>query len=172
MKALQFLFGLVGISCAVLSAQPKNAKSFKLTVSAFSDRGLIPRHFTCDGENVSPPMTWSGEPQGTQSFALTLDDRDAPTGFVHWLLWDIPASVHSLAEGVNAMGTSGTNGFGKRGYGGPCPPSGSHLYAFQVLAIDVPSLNLAAGAKRPDLDRALRKHVLAKVEYDGVYGHN
>jgi Raf kinase inhibitor-like YbhB/YbcL family protein len=101
-----------------------------------------------------------------------VDDRDAPTGFVHWLLWDIPASVHSLAEGADATGTSGTNGFGKRGYSGPCPSSGSHLYAFQLLAIDVPSLNLAAGAKRPDLDRALRKHVLAKVEYDGNYRHN
>ncbi len=168
MKVLLFFFG---ISCAVLCAQSKNAKSFKLTVSVFPDRGSIPRHFACDGENVSPPMTWSGEPQGTQSFALIVDDRDAPMGFIHWLLWDIPASVHALAEGAEA-GTSGLNGFGKRGYGGPCPPAGSHLYAFQLLALDVPSITLAAGAKRPDLDRALRKHVLAKAEYDGAYGHN
>jgi Raf kinase inhibitor-like YbhB/YbcL family protein len=169
MKALSLLFAL-GVCCEILAGQAASRKSFQLTVGGFPDRGSIPRHFTCDAENVSPPVMWSGEPQGTQSFALILDDRDAGN-FVHWLLWDIPASVHSLAEGPSATGIPGLNGFGKRGYGGPCPPRGTHLYTFQLLAVDLPSLHLAAGAGRQKLEDALRKHVLAKAEYDGTYGH-
>jgi Raf kinase inhibitor-like YbhB/YbcL family protein len=117
-------------------------------------------------------LSWSGEPEGTQSFALIVDDPDA-RDFNHWLLWDIPASVHSLAEGAepNGIGVSGTNDFGKTGYGGPCPPQGVHAYSFRLFAPDVPSLEIKARAHRDALDKALRKHVFAKVEYRLKYGH-
>jgi Raf kinase inhibitor-like YbhB/YbcL family protein len=149
----------------------KNGKALHLAIAGFPDRGSMPRRFTCDGENVSPPLTWSGEPEGTRSFALMVEDRDTSTGFVHWILWDIPVSVHSLTEGA-AEGVSGTNDFGKRGYGGPCPPARVHHYAFLLFALDLPSLSVPAGAKRPAVDKAMRKHVLAKVEYEGDYGHD
>ncbi len=131
---------------------------------------MLPPRFTCDGRNISPPLSWSGEPQGTQSFALIVEDADT-RNFSHWLLWDIPASVHSLAESVKEQGISGTNDFPERGYGGPCPPSGIHLYVFRLFALDVPSLNLKAGKRRDALDDAMRKHVLAKAQYQLHSGH-
>jgi Raf kinase inhibitor-like YbhB/YbcL family protein len=153
----------------ILFAQHKN--NMTLSAGGLPDGSSMPRRFTCDGRNISPRLAWSGEPEGTQSFALIVDDPDA-RDFNHWLLWDIPASVHSLDEGAKAEGISGTNGFGDRGYGGPCPPSaGTHRYFFRLFALDVPSLNLKAGKGRDALDSALRKHVLAKVEYHLQYGH-
>jgi Raf kinase inhibitor-like YbhB/YbcL family protein len=132
---------------------------------------MIPRRFACDGAGVSLPLSWSGEPEGTQSFALIMDDPDAQN-FNHWLLWDIPASVHSLAEGAEPNGVSGTNDFGKPSYGAPCPPGGRgpHAYSFRLFALDVPSLELKARAHRDALDKALKKHVLGKVEYRLQYG--
>ena len=136
---------------------------FHLSVGGLPAGASIPPRFTCDGKNVSPPVSWSGEPEGTQSFALIMEDPDA-RNYNHWLLWDIPASVHSIAEGAKPEGISGTNDFGDRAYGGPCPPGGVHAYVFRLFALDVPSLNLKAGQRRDSLDDALRKHVLAKAE--------
>jgi Raf kinase inhibitor-like YbhB/YbcL family protein len=99
-----------------------------------------------------------------------VDDPDA-RDFNHWLLWDIPASVHALAQGAEAAGVSGTNDFGKAGYGGPCPPQGVHVYSFRLFALDVPSLAIKPRAHRDDLDKAMKKHVLAKVEYRLKYSH-
>jgi Raf kinase inhibitor-like YbhB/YbcL family protein len=152
----------------LLFAQHKN--NMTLSAGGLPDGSSMPRQFTCDGKNISPPLAWAGEPEGTQSFALIVDDPDA-RGFNHWLLWDIPASVHSLDEGAKPEGTPGTNGFGDRGYGGPCPPAGTHRYFFRLFALDVPSLNLKAGKGRDALDNAFRKHVLAEVEYHLRYGH-
>ncbi len=148
--------------------------AFRLTSPAFEPLGAIPGRYTCDGEDVSPALEWSGAPAGTKSFALIVDDPDAPAGtWNHWLLWDIPASVNSLPQGFKAgqLGQSGTNDFGKPGYGGPCPPKGHgpHRYFFKLHALDVPSLDLRAGARRADLDRALRKHVLGETQYMGRY---
>jgi hypothetical protein len=154
-------------------AQRRNDKAFHLIVPGLPDRGAIPRLFTCDGRNTSLPLAWSGEPEGTQSFALIVDDPDA-RDFSHWLLWDIPASVHALAEGAQAEGIPGANGFGGRGYGGPCPPQGqgAHIYSFRLFALDVPSLNLKEGKNRDALDQAMKKHVLAKTEYRLLYARN
>jgi Raf kinase inhibitor-like YbhB/YbcL family protein len=151
-------------------AQRETSTAFHLRARGLPDGSSMPRVFTCDGKNISPPPSWSGEPEGTLSFALIMDDPDAHE-FNHWLLWDIPASVHSLEEGAKPEGISGTNGFGDRGYGGPCPPAGTHRYFFRLFALDVPSLNLKAGKNRDALDGALRKHVLAKAEYHLQYGH-
>ncbi|HVW84221.1 MAG TPA: YbhB/YbcL family Raf kinase inhibitor-like protein, partial [Bryobacteraceae bacterium] len=145
-----------------------------LTVSGFPDGGAIPQRFTCDGDDVSPALHWSDAPEGTQSFALIVDDPDAPSGtWTHWILWDIPASVHSISEGDGgSVGISGKNDFGHPDYGGPCPPraKGPHRYYFRLFALNVPSLKLKSGEKRAALEKALRPHVVARAEYHGRYG--
>jgi Raf kinase inhibitor-like YbhB/YbcL family protein len=148
--------------------------AFKLNVAGFVEGAAIPRLNTCDGGDVSPALEWSGEPADTASFTLVMDDPDAPVGtWNHWLLYDIPSPVHSLAQGYKPgqVGVIGTNDFGRLGYGGPCPPKGHgpHRYFFRLYAVGVASLGLKAGAKRPELDRALRGHVLAEAQFMGRY---
>ena len=119
-------------------------------------------------------MRWSGEPAGTKGFALIMEDPDAPAGtWVHWLQYEIPASVHELPEHMRAsqVGLSGTNSFGKPGYGGPCPPRGhgSHRYFFRLYALDLHPLGLNAGVARDQLERAMKGHILGHAEYMGRY---
>ena len=148
--------------------------SFRLTVEGFREGDTIPERHTCEGADVSPVLSWEEAPATAQSFALIVDDPDAPVGtWNHWLLWDIPATVNSLAEGCRPgdVGVDGTSDFGRPGYGGPCPPRGhgQHRYFFKLYAVDVPSLGLPAGAKRAALDAALRDHVLAEAQYMGRF---
>lgn len=148
------------------------AMALKLVIAGFPENAAIPPKYTCDGQNVSPAVEWSGAPPQTKSFALILDDPDAPVGlFTHWLLWNIPASDHSLGEHYHPSGavTTGTNDFGNRGYGGPCPPRGTHRYYFKLYALDVPALEIHGNAKRADVDRALHGHVIEQSEYLGKY---
>ena len=147
---------------------------FRLNTSAFAEGGDIPRLHTCDGADLSPTLEWTGEPSGTQSFTLIMDDPDAPAGtWNHWLLYDLSPSVRVLAQGFRpgALGASGVNDFGKPGYGGPCPPKrhGPHRYYITLYAVDLPSLGVRHGATRADLDRALEGHILAKTQYMGRY---
>lgn len=144
-----------------------------LTSSAFRDGHAIPAEFTCDGDDVSPPLAWSGAPAATRSFALVMDDPDAPGGtFTHWLLYDLPAGHVTLARGVASSEVAKTlkNGFGKPGYAGPCPPPrhGVHRYRFTLHALDVPALRFH-GHRREDLDRALGDHSLAAAVLTGRY---
>jgi len=146
----------------------------KLTIPAFAEGAIIPKAHTCDGADVSPAIEWSGEPDMAKSFALIVDDPDAPAGtWNHWLLWDLPGTIHSLAQGWKPghPGRTGTNDFGKQGYGGPCPPRGHgpHRYFFRFYALDVDSLSLEEGSRRAALDRALKNHTLAQGEYMGRY---
>ncbi len=148
--------------------------AFKLSSPSFAEGGTIPKLHTCEGADLSPALEWSGEPDGTGSFALVVDDPDAPVGtWNHWLLWDIPVATHVLAQGFKAgqAGESGSNDFGRLGYGGPCPPKGhgAHRYFFKLYAVNVPSLGLHRGAKRADLDKALKGHVLAEAQCMGRY---
>jgi len=148
--------------------------AFKLTIGAFAEGATIPKQYTCDGTDRSPALAWSGEPEGTKSFTLIMDDPDAPVGtWNHWLLYDLPAGVHELAEGFKPAdaGVSGVNDFGRPGYGGPCPPPrhGTHRYFFKLFAVNVPGLGLKAGARRAELDRALKGHVLGEARYMGKY---
>jgi len=148
--------------------------AFQLFSSAFPEGGGIPKLHTCEGADLSPALEWSGEPPETRSFALIVDDPDAPAGtWNHWLLWNIPPGLHSLVQGVKPgqLGESGTNDFGKLGYGGPCPPKGHgpHRYFFRLYALDVDALHLRGGAKRADLDRALKGHTLAEAQSMGRY---
>ena len=147
---------------------------FALKIEAFADGGTIPSVFTCEGDNISPALVWAGEPAGTQSFGLVMDDPDAPAGtWNHWLLWDMPGSVHSVPEHYRAAHTvhSGTNDFGKTGYGGPCPPKrgGSHRYFFRLYALDTPTLGVPQGARRKQLESTLRQHQLGIAEYLGRF---
>jgi Raf kinase inhibitor-like YbhB/YbcL family protein len=148
--------------------------AFRLNTGAFSEGGMIPKLHTCEGADLSPTLEWAGEPAGTESFALIVDDPDAPGGaWNHWLLYDLSRSVHVLAQGYRpgTIGVSGTNDFGKPGYGGPCPPRGNgpHRYFIKLYAVDLPSLGLRPGASRADLDRALKGHILAETQYMGRY---
>ena len=133
----------------------------------FSKAGHIPRKFSCEGENVNPPLEISDVPEGAKTLAIIVEDPDAPHGiFYHWLVWNIqpnePISENSVP------GISGTNSFGKIGYGGPCPPSGTHRYFFKVYALDT-ELDLEAGANKDALDQAMEGHVLAEGELMGLY---
>ncbi len=146
--------------------------TFTLTVSAFADGGLIPARFTCEGADISPELHWSESPAGTRSFALIMDDPDAPVGtFTHWVLFDIPAERSSLGEGESKVGLAGKNDFGRVGYGGPCPPlgHGPHRYFFTLYGLAIASLKLKAGANRRQLEAALRGHILAQAQYMGRY---
>jgi len=157
-------------------AKEGTAMAIELTSSAFRDGASIPVKHTCDGEDVSPPLEWSGAPEGTKSLALICNDPDAPMKtWVHWVLYDIPASETQLPEGVPKEESvlegakQGTTDFGRIGYGGPCPPPGKpHRYYFKLYALDT-VLNLAPGASEKDLLRAMDGHVLAEGQLMGTY---
>jgi len=148
----------------------------QISSSAFSEGGTIPKKFTCDGPDASPQLSWSGAPASTQSFALIMDDPDAPVGtWVHWVFYNLPANIKELAEGVEkkeqaAGGVQGRNDFKKIGYGGPCPPPGMpHRYFFKLYALDS-KLDLKAGASKADVERAMKGHILAQGQLVGRYG--
>jgi Raf kinase inhibitor-like YbhB/YbcL family protein len=148
--------------------------AFQLFTNAFENGGWIPSLHSCQGADISPALEWSSGPADARSFALIVDDPDAPVGtWNHCLLYDIPATVHNLQQGQRpgGPGVSGKNDFGKLGYGGPCPPKGHgpHRYFFRLYALDVRTLGLPAGVKRAELDRALKGHVLAEAEYMGRF---
>jgi Raf kinase inhibitor-like YbhB/YbcL family protein len=148
--------------------------AFRIRVLAFDQGETIPVRYTGEGENVSPAVEWDGVPSGTKSLALIVDDPDAPGGtWTHWLMWDIPAAEHGLAEAYlpHRLGTSGVNDFGNEGYGGPMPPKGHgpHRYFFKLIAIDTPRLLLHGGLKRWDLDKALRGHIIDEAWTMGTF---
>jgi Raf kinase inhibitor-like YbhB/YbcL family protein len=148
--------------------QREFAMAFTATSPAFRDGQPVPKEFTCDGKDNAPPITVSGAPQETESFAVIMDDPDAPKGtFTHWLAHDIPADGNGLRT---TAGTALSNDFGRKGYGGPCPPPGHgpHRYFFTVYAVDVPRLEVP-GDSRADLEAALARHTLAKAQFMGRY---
>ena len=145
------------------------AAGFSLSSSAFRPGGTIPRVYTCDGRNVSPPLRWTEPPAGTRSFAILMDDPDAPVGtFTHWIGWGIPAKARALRVGQRAP-AEGRNDAGRIGYIGPCPPSGVHRYVFRLNALKAP-LRLAPGASRAAFLRALRGRALSTATLIGRYG--
>jgi Raf kinase inhibitor-like YbhB/YbcL family protein len=143
--------------------------------SAFAPGQVIPKKYTCDGDDFSPPLEWTGLPSSTASVALISDDPDAPMGtWVHWVLFNLPAATRSLPEAVppvealNDGAAQGLNDFRKIGYGGPCPPGGTHRYYFKLYALD-DKLDLRPGATKSDVERAMRGHILAQGELIGTY---
>ncbi len=148
---------------------------FELTSTAFAPGEPIPRKYTCDGQNISPPLQWGDPPQGTRSFALISDDPDAPVGtWVHWVLYNLPAETRALPEAVPSDADlpdgsrHGQNSWRRLGYGGPCPPGGTHRYFFKLYALDT-MLDLAASASKEQLLQAMEGHILAQTEVMGVY---
>jgi Raf kinase inhibitor-like YbhB/YbcL family protein len=147
-----------------------------LKTSAFQPGSEIPKQFTCEGQDQSPPLQWGDAPKGTQSFALIVEDPDAPSGtFTHWVLFNLPANLTELPQGVPhshhipSGGVQGTNDFGKVGYGGPCPPAGKpHRYFFKLYALNT-KLDLSPGAKKSDVEHSMDGHVIAHAEIMGKY---
>lgn len=144
---------------------------------AFQAGQSIPKEFTCEGADHSPVLHWSNTPENTRSFALIVDDPDAPSGtWVHWVVYNLPATTQSLPQGVTKSeklqggGVQGMNDFKRIGYGGPCPPPGKpHRYFFKLYALDT-ELNLKPGAKKAEVEQAMRGHILANAELIGTYG--
>ena len=147
----------------------------ELRSTAFEPGGMIPRKYAYDNQNLSPPLKWSQSPEATRSFALVCDDPDAPMGsWVHWVIFNIPLDAKELPEGVppekvlKSGAKQGKNDFGKIGYGGPAPPSGTHRYVFKIYALDT-VLNLEPGITKKQLLEAVRGHILAEGELVGKY---
>lgn len=149
--------------------------TIQLTSPAFKNGGTIPDDYTCNGENVSPPLAWANFPADTESFALTIDDPDAPSGiWVHWVLYNLPPQTTSLAAGQSLPESAreGYNDFGSIGYGGPCPPSGKrHNFVFKIYALDT-MLNLQGGAMRRMLISALDGHILDEGQLIAAFGRD
>jgi len=161
----------------VSSAAEDDAKTTIIVSStAFREGEKIPVNYTCDGQDVSPELTWSESPEQTEVFALIVDDPDAPGGvFTHWVLFNIPKDTHRFGEGIPIQeqlengAFQGRNGFGGIGYGGPCPPQGSvHRYQFTLYALDQ-RLNLKAGASKKQVIDAMQGHILAQGQLTGTY---
>ena len=152
------------------------AMAFEIRSPAFEENGVIPQKYTCDGEDLSPPLSWVDPPEGTKSFTLVSDDPDAPVGtWVHWVLYEVPEAARQLPEGVSADETlsdgtlQGLTDFRRVGYGGPCPPAGSyHRYYFKLYALDT-KLTLPPRATKTKLLEAMKGHVLGEAELMGRY---
>lgn len=147
--------------------------SFTITSPAFRHEGRIPSPYTCDGEDINPSLEISGVPEGTKSLALIVDDPDAPRGdWVHWLVWNIAPHTATIAEdSVPAGSTEGTTDFNRTGWGGPCPPSGTHRYFFKLYALDV-VLDLDASASKHDLEQAMESHIIDEAVLMGKYSRS
>lgn len=156
----------------------RNIMALQLTSPAFEPHAAIPREHTCEGSDTSPPLEWTGVPQGARSMALIVDDPDAPDPaapkrtYVHWVLYDIPAGVTSLDAGSARPDGAhdGINDWKRTGYGGPCPPIGRHRYFFKLYALDTTLPDLEEPTKA-QLERAMKGHVLAQAELMGTYEH-
>ena len=149
--------------------------AIKIASSAFEEGGMIPSQYTCDGSDVSPPLAWSGVPEGAKSLAIISDDPDAPMGtWVHWVIFNIPPDTAELPENVPpgpelpSGARQGETDFGRIEYGGPCPPGGTHRYFFRIYALDV-MLDLEAGATKTELLDAMEGHILDEGELMGKY---
>ena len=180
MKELSLIIVQLVLVSFIVSADAKEVNPMmKVTSPAFENQGAVPKKFTCDGEDISPALAWSNIPEGTKSFALIVDDPDAPDPanprmtWVHWVMYNIPATVSSLAEGVIdkdlPKGTlQGLNDWKKTGYGGACPPIGKHRYFHKLYALYIvlPDLKQPTKAK---LEKTMEGHVLSKAELVGLY---
>jgi Raf kinase inhibitor-like YbhB/YbcL family protein len=161
------LFGIFLLAHGGGEIDAQGGGKMKITSPDFNNNELLPKKFTCDGEDVSPGLVIESIPQQAKSLALVVDDPDAPMGtWVHWVVYDMPLS--SRIEQNSIPGKQGINDFGRRNYGGPCPPSGTHRYFFKVYALDA-MLNLKEGLSKKELEHFLQGHILEKAELLGLY---
>jgi Raf kinase inhibitor-like YbhB/YbcL family protein len=174
--AIVFALFAAARAAPIHAGEAKRASSIELKSNAFPDGADIPRKHTCDGEDVSPLLSWNKIPPGTKAFALIVDDPDAPVGtWVHWVIYDLPADTKELAEGIAKTETlangskQGVNDFRRVGYGGPCPPPGlPHRYFFKLYALDEPT-NLKPRATKQQVLEAIKGHVMGEAELRGGY---
>jgi hypothetical protein len=182
-KVRSFTWGLVSFILALASGcqtsespqvealtEGETTMTLVITSLAFKEGETIPVEYTCNGQNISPPLAWSGLPPDTQTLALISDDPDAPAGtWVHWVVYNLPSSTVELLAGVQNPGVDGTNSSRKTGYSGPCPPAGKpHRYFFKLYALDT-TLVLEPGANKAELEKAIRGHVLAEGQLMGTF---
>ncbi len=177
MRALFFLGlilfvlgGMILVRDKVETPISEPSANMKISSPAFSDKDRIPKKYTCDDVNVNPPLDIEGVPEGAESLALIMDDPDAPVGtWVHWTLWNIPPDTYEIKENSVPEGANeGNTSFGHPGYGGPCPPFGTHRYFFKLYALDT-KLDLSSSADKDKLERAMTGHILAEARFYGVY---
>jgi len=176
LKLLLLILLLAIVGCIAKENEVNNMEKISISSEAFKENGTIPDEYTCEGEDISPPLSWQGVPAGSKSIALIMDDPDAPgRTFVHWVIYNIPGSMQKLAKGIPrkeklADGSlQGMTDFGKAGYGGPCPPQGKpHRYIFKIYAIDK-ILDLPSKASKEYVETAMKGHILAKGELIGKY---
>ncbi len=174
---------IAGIACAVSAGWGHGPRvwaegttmGWTLTSAVFTEGGMIPSTYTCDGRDLSPPLSWTEPPAGTESLALISDDPDAPVGtWVHWVLYNLPPSTRRLDEGfpteaeLSSGARQGITDFGRPGYGGPCPPSGTHRYFFKLYALDT-VLTLPPKATAKQLEAAMQGHLLGQAQLMGTY---
>jgi Raf kinase inhibitor-like YbhB/YbcL family protein len=150
--------------------QGETPMAIQFSSTAFTNGGTIPKKYSCDGENVSPDLSWSGLPQGAKSLALIVDDPDTPAGtWVHWVLYNLPPESTGMAEGSQGLGVAGTNSSGQTSYSGPCPPKGKpHRYFFKLYSLDI-SLGLSPGATKAAVEKAMQGHILGAGQWMGTY---
>lgn len=158
------------VTPAAIGKEARKMANLMISSSAFADKAEIPSRFTCDGQDVSPPLAFEAVPPGTKSLALIMDDPDAPGGtWVHWVAWNIPPQTRDIKENSLPTGTSqGLNDWKRNRYGGPCPPSGIHRYFFKLYALDT-TLNLPPATTKTDLERAMEGHLLGQGQLMGTY---
>jgi Raf kinase inhibitor-like YbhB/YbcL family protein len=182
MNYLRSISLFIGLAALLLSAGCKpeqgvpeaeggNDMTIQIKSTAFEEGETIPRVYTCDDRNISPPLSWTGVPQGSISLVLIMDDPDAPSGtFDHWILFNLPPDLSGLSQDNRSVGTEGKNGFGRVGYGGPCPPRGSnHRYFIKLYALDM-DITLKAGASKAEVEHAMQGHILAQGQFMARYG--
>lgn len=175
MRTLTFFLTWILVFQAI--AKEEEPMAFKLKSTAFEQGKVIPSEYTCDGKNMSPSLSWQQAPSETKSFVLISDDPDAHPLWTHWILYNIPGNVQSLEENLpkeenlSDGSMQGINDFRRVGYGGPCPPSGTHRYFFKLYALDT-TLNLSPKATRQQVELAMKGHVLGEAELMGTYQRN
>jgi Raf kinase inhibitor-like YbhB/YbcL family protein len=173
-------YTLVALTNAGAAAQKGGGGTMAFTINStsFKEGSPIPKQYTCDGPDASPQLSWEGAPAATRSFALIMDDPDAPVGtFNHWVLYDLPPETKGLPEGVSKEAAlsngakQGVTSFRRVGYGGPCPPKGpAHRYFFTLYALDIPTLGLGPKASKEDVETKIKGHILGKAVIMGKYG--
>jgi len=170
--ALILVIGAIAINKKFTPANDTEKASMEtltLTSPAFANSGDIPSQFTCDAEDISPALSWTGAPAATKSLALIMDDPDATNGtWVHWIVFNMPPTLERIEEGKEPEGVAGNNSWGRGGWGGPCPPSGTHRYFFKLYALDT-MLDLPEGANKQQVLAAMEGRILAQAELMGKY---
>lgn len=178
MKPIRILSAIIlftSLMAMTVFSKESAIRNIQITSSAFKEGEFIPAKYTCDGKNVSPPLRWEDVPANTKSIALISDDHDAPAGdWVHWIVFNIPAQVKELQENIPVKkildngAKQGLNDFHKIGYGGPCPPGGTHRYFFKIYALDT-ELQLNPGSTKTEVLKAMGNHVLGQGQLTGKY---